>query len=425
MTSLAELLGDKLLSKGEEVATQTALEGKTAIALYFSAHWCPPCRGFTPKFAEWYKQDLQGKGLEVVFVSSDSDEDAFKEYYGEQPWLALPYSNREKKEELSKKFKVQGIPSVVVLGPSGELITKDGRAAISNDPTGEEMPWKPKTFSEVFPDAKILGQDGAERKGSDLMGSVFGLYFSAHWCPPCRGFTPQLAEWYKTSLKDKGFEVVFVSSDRDEKAFNEYFAEQPWLALDFADRKRKGQLSDMFGVKGIPSFVIIDKDGSVITKDGRSAVSGDPTGAEFPWYPKPVSNLKAGPGSIQEIPTVIAFCETSDAATKAAVEAAMEPIAKKLKEEAKSKGDEDPTVAFMIATESSGLAPRLRDMLKLEALPSEAGAEAKVLPPKLMLIDIPDNGGFYEGPSEEVTAEKVQKFVDDYLAKSLTRKQLE
>ena len=26
---------------------------------------------------------------------------------------------------------------------------------------------------------------------------IIGLYFSAHWCPPCRGFTPVLSEFYK------------------------------------------------------------------------------------------------------------------------------------------------------------------------------------------------------------------------------------
>ena len=76
----------------------------------------------------------------------------------------------------------------------------------------------------------------------DGEGKVVGLYFSAHWCPPCRGFTPKLAEWYTnvTSglLKDK-LEIVFVSSDKDEKSFDEYFAEMPWLALPFENRDKK------------------------------------------------------------------------------------------------------------------------------------------------------------------------------------------
>jgi nucleoredoxin len=470
MADLIELFGGKLLGKDGEADTEAALKSKTAIALYFSGHWCPPCRGFTPQLADWYKNDLQAKGLEVIFVSSDKDDEAFKAYYGEMPWLALPYSEREKKEALSKKFKVNGIPSVVILGPDGKLITADGRAAISSDPTGEEMPWKPKTFKEVFDDAALLCPGDTKKKGSDLAGKVFGFYFSAHWCPPCRGFTPKLAEWYSTSLKEKGLEIVFVSSDKDEEAFSSYFGEQPWLALDFSDRKRKEQLSQLFGVSGIPSLVIIDKDGSVITKDGRSAIEGDPTGDEFRWYPKPVSNLKGGPGDVNEVTTVVAFCETSDKATQQAIEQAMESLATQMKTDAKAKGDENPQVAFLIVTENSGLAPRIRGMLSLPTLPpskhehpleqkkggggwgcdgcgasgegkeryrcaqgcdydlcgdcnSKAGG-VETLQPKLMILDIPDEGAYYEGPEGDVTAGTVQKLVDDYLAKSLERKQL-
>ena len=29
-----------------------------------------------------------------------------------------------------------------------------------------------------------------------LDADVIGVYYSAHWCPPCRQFTPQLAEIY-------------------------------------------------------------------------------------------------------------------------------------------------------------------------------------------------------------------------------------
>lgn len=417
MAGLIELLGQKLLNKDGEVDTAAALKEKKAIAIYFSGHWCPPCRGFTPQLAEWYENNLKAKGLEIVFVSSDRDESAFKEYFASMPWLAVPFSERQVKEALDKKYKIAGIPSVVVVDPQGELITKEGRAEISSDPEGNEMPegWKPKSFTELFKDAELLGPEGSKKKGSDLMGTVFGLYFSGHWCPPCRAFTPQLAELYKTSLQQKGFEVVFVSSDRSEEDFNEYFGEQPWLALDYSQRKLKDKLSQHFGVRGIPSFIIIDKDGSVITKEGAAAVRGDPKGEEFPWYPKPVENLKSGPGSINEVPTLVAFCEASDRATQKSIEEVMEPLAKKLKAEAKEKGNEEPDMAFLIVTENEGLAPRIRSVL---GLPEHS------LAPRLMIVDIPDNGGYYKGPEGDVTAATVQKFVDDYMAKSLTREQM-
>ena len=72
----------------------------------------------------------------------------------------------------------------------------------------------------------------------------------------------------KPAASVQGMEIVFVSSDRGEEAFNDYFAEMPWKALPFADRERKEALSTKFKVQGIPTFVILGTDGSIITKDG-------------------------------------------------------------------------------------------------------------------------------------------------------------
>jgi len=420
MSGFVELLGDKLLAGSGEVSTTDALCGKGAVALYFSAHWCPPCRGFTPQLAGWYSSNLKAKGLEVVFVSSDRDESAFKEYFNEMPWLALPYSDRAKKDALSKKFKVNGIPALIILDADGKVITKDGRQAVSDDPVGEEFPWKPKTLQEVLNGAKIIGQDGQELQGESLFGKVFAFYFSAHWCPPCRGFTPQLAQWYTKDLKSKGLEVVFVSSDKDEEQFKDYFKEMPWLALDFEDRKRKAQLSGMFGVRGIPALVIVDKDGSVITKEGRGAVSGDPEGAKFPWHPPAVSNAKDGPGDINEVPTVVGLCETNTAEEQKAIEEAMTNIATQYIEKQKAAGDESPEFNFIIATEAAGIAPQLRKLMSLPALEEKQEA----VPAKLMLVDIPSDGAFYDGPSGEISVAVLEKFLSDYKAGSLERKQL-
>lgn len=68
---------------------------------------------------------------------------------------------------------------------------------------------------------------------------MLGLYFSAHWCPPCRSFTPKLVEVYNELQKSgKNFEIVFCSSDRDEEGFKEYYETMPWKCVPFEDRDR-------------------------------------------------------------------------------------------------------------------------------------------------------------------------------------------
>ncbi len=75
---------------------------------------------------------------------------SFLEYFKEMPWIALPFKERETKAKLSSKFKVNGIPTLVVLdGQTGEVITSDGRAAVDEDPEGSEFPWRPKSVAEV------------------------------------------------------------------------------------------------------------------------------------------------------------------------------------------------------------------------------------------------------------------------------------
>ncbi|CAF3226314.1 unnamed protein product [Rotaria socialis] len=91
----------------------------------------------------FYKSYADAKSFEIIFLSFDRDQSAFDEYYGEMPWLALDFSERDKKKELSNKFNVDGIPTLILLnGDSGDIICQDARDRIEdNDPTGENFPW--------------------------------------------------------------------------------------------------------------------------------------------------------------------------------------------------------------------------------------------------------------------------------------------
>jgi len=442
--ALVSLFGEKLLSKDGEVATATALEGKT-VGIYFSAHWCPPCRGFTPKLADFYTKDLKGKGLEIIFVSSDRDEGAFKEYFGEQPWLALPYSDRDKKASLSKKFKVQGIPTFVIIDGEGNVTCKDGRSKVMQDPTGAELPWKPKPWADIIGDSFLKGDATVGKEA--IAGKTLGIYFSAHWCPPCRGFTPKLAAKYK-SFKEKGipFEVVFATGDRDESSFKEYFKEMgdnggDWLAIPFGD-KRIGLLDDLNESGGIPCLVIVDENGNVINKNARGAISQDEDGSGFPWAPPAVVDMSQ-PEGIDESPSILVFVESLAPKAQQDAKDILTKIAKKYIDEAKAAKD-DPKYLFFIAKNSEGPIPRIRDMCKLgqaasldaasvatkgesspvglvRTLSNEiGGAHAQI-----MLMDIPDNGGYYKSDAVEVTEEAITSMISAYEGKKLERLQLE
>jgi nucleoredoxin len=129
--SSGNVLENSMLEESSLRAVESNCFSDKIIGLYFSAHWCPPCRGFTPRLAERYRSLVEaGHAVEIVFISSDQSEAAALEYFHEMPWKMLSYSCREEKQKLSKAFNVSGIPSLVLLDESMKLITLNGREAL-------------------------------------------------------------------------------------------------------------------------------------------------------------------------------------------------------------------------------------------------------------------------------------------------------
>ena len=58
----------KLEDDWVQISAESALEGKKVVAFYFSAHWCPPCRAFTPILKDVYDAYAKEFGdLEIYF----------------------------------------------------------------------------------------------------------------------------------------------------------------------------------------------------------------------------------------------------------------------------------------------------------------------------------------------------------------------
>ncbi|MEZ5328733.1 MAG: thioredoxin-like domain-containing protein [Verrucomicrobiales bacterium] len=92
------------------------------------------------------------------------------------------------------------------------------------------------------------------------------VYFSAHWCGPCRAFTPDLVEYYnQTKANHPEVEIVFVSSDRSEEEWTNYMLEEnmPWYAVQY--KKASSSKLKEYGGPGIPCLVLMTPDGEVLS----------------------------------------------------------------------------------------------------------------------------------------------------------------
>mmetsp|Transcript_14451 Transcript_14451/g.25254 ORF Transcript_14451/g.25254 Transcript_14451/m.25254 type:complete len:90 (-) Transcript_14451:172-441(-) len=48
--------------------------------------------------------------------------------------------------------------------------------------------------------------------------------------------------------------------------------EMPWTAVPYGARNIKEKLSQLYGVQGIPTLVVLDENGKLLTKNGRGQV---------------------------------------------------------------------------------------------------------------------------------------------------------
>ena len=147
---------------------------------------------------------------------------------------------------------------------------------------------------DMLGDAFVSVRDGSCSRAK-IEGRIVALLIdSEDYC--LYSVQTALQEIYKHYHGGDGhaFQVIYVSCAKTQEDFADRIREMPWLAIPPGD-KRKAALSTLYEVEGIPTFVLVDgATGATINASGRAAVGGDPEGAEFPWYPKPVNDMAEG-----------------------------------------------------------------------------------------------------------------------------------
>ena len=102
-------------------------------------------------------------------------------------------------------------------------------------------------------------------------GKVVLVDFWATWCGPCIREVPNLKKLHE-AYHDRGFEIVGLSLDSDRERLEGFIeqAEIPWATV-YSDEGRSPTIA-YYGVMGIPTMILVGKDGKVLSTTARGGV---------------------------------------------------------------------------------------------------------------------------------------------------------
>lgn len=123
----------------------------------------------------------------------------------------------------------------------------------------------------VAPDFTLKTPEGGSFQLSSLKGKTVVIDFWASWCPDCRKDAPELVRLYD-EYHPKGIEFVGVSMDTDVEAWQKAIRQYGiWYPQASELRKfKETDIAKAYGVKWIPSLVVVGADGRVLLSTVQS-----------------------------------------------------------------------------------------------------------------------------------------------------------
>ena len=121
----------------------------------------------------------------------------------------------------------------------------------------------------TFPDFDVKDITGAPLSVARFKGKAVLIDFWATWCGPCIAELPAVLAAY-SRYKDKGFEIIGISLDRDEATLKRFITDRKMTWPQYFDGQEwQSPLAAKYGVNAIPATYLLDGEGRIVAKNLR------------------------------------------------------------------------------------------------------------------------------------------------------------
>ena len=168
----------------------------------------------------------------------------------------------------------------------------------------EANKWCVFAISATYPDGETsinFEANGTTRQNSDPLRSLIGnslalsgytpdgrpldmepyrdkvvlVDFWATWCGPCRAEIPNMLQNWN-QYHDAGFEIIAISVDQDLNVLQNFVDQEqpPWTVVADNHPQNQHSMGAKYGIRGIPAFILVGKDGKVAAVNCRGPELG-------------------------------------------------------------------------------------------------------------------------------------------------------
>ena len=159
---------------------------------------------------------------------------------------------------------LMGLPAGKVVGGKAAGDKVAGMAGLLQPhAVGAMAGFMPQETRVEAPDASFIDGQGRERRLDAWRGKVVLVNLWATWCGPCREEMPAL-DRLQAALGGDDFEVVAISIDRGGPEGPAAFLAEVGAQNLALYNDATGRIATQFGVFGMPTTILIDRDGAIL-----------------------------------------------------------------------------------------------------------------------------------------------------------------